>query len=117
MLITMLKPDFEFSNETGLLVQLVHEGWSQINVLVSKANSTRGGHFHKVKQRSILYSKRKNEIIIRDRNGKRRVYIERRRYVFDFPLSEAYFFLHRGYRNGVHVRYLGREGRREQRYL
>ncbi len=54
MLITMLKPDFEFSNETGLLVQLVHEGWSQINVLVSKANSTRGGHFHKV-SREVFY--------------------------------------------------------------
>lgn len=54
MLIEMLKPDFEFSNDTGLLVQLVHDGWKQVNVLVSKAGSTRGGHYHKI-SREVFY--------------------------------------------------------------
>ena len=47
MLVKKLKPDFEFSNENGSLVQLVHEGWKQVNVLDSKKGSNRGGHYHK----------------------------------------------------------------------
>lgn len=54
MLIEMLQPDFKFANETGLLVQLVHEGWEQVNVLVSKAGATRGGHYHKV-SKEVFY--------------------------------------------------------------
>ena len=40
-------PDFRFADGRGSLVQLVHEGYAQINVLESKAGSTRGAHFHK----------------------------------------------------------------------
>ena len=40
-------PDFRFADSRGSLVQLVHEGYAQINVLESKAGSTRGAHFHK----------------------------------------------------------------------
>lgn len=47
MLVKILKPDFEFSNENGSLVQLVHTGWNQVNVLDSKKGSNRGGHYHK----------------------------------------------------------------------
>ena len=54
MLIEMLQPDFKFANETGLLVQLVHEGWEQVNVLVSKAGATRGGPYHKV-SKEVFY--------------------------------------------------------------
>ncbi|MBO5353623.1 MAG: cupin domain-containing protein [Lachnospiraceae bacterium] len=47
MLIKFIKPDFEFESEKGLLVQLVHAGWNQVNVLKSPKGSKRGGHFHK----------------------------------------------------------------------
>jgi dTDP-4-dehydrorhamnose 3,5-epimerase-like enzyme len=47
MLVETMKPDFKFSNEVGQLVQLVHEGWKQVNVIHSKKESIRGGHFHK----------------------------------------------------------------------
>lgn len=53
-MLKMLKPDFKFANDAGLLVQLVHEGWNQINVLVSKTGSNRGGHFHKV-SKEVFY--------------------------------------------------------------
>lgn len=82
MLITMLKPDFEFSNETGLLVQLVHEGWSQINVLVSKAGSTRGGHYHKV-SKEVFY-------II---NGKTKLLLETETEKEEYLLKEGDMFL------------------------
>ena len=39
--------DFRFNDARGSLVQLVHEGFSQVNVLESGAGATRGAHFHK----------------------------------------------------------------------
>ncbi|MCL2505220.1 MAG: cupin domain-containing protein [Alphaproteobacteria bacterium] len=46
-MIERLKPDFEFSDERGCLVQLAHAGWEQINFLLTKAGVHRGGHYHK----------------------------------------------------------------------
>lgn len=42
-----MEPDFTFCDERGVLVQLVHMGYEQVNVLVSKAGVTRGKHYHK----------------------------------------------------------------------
>ena len=47
MLIEFVKPDFTFNNEAGSLNQLVHEGWKQINSIISFKDSFRGGHYHK----------------------------------------------------------------------
>ena len=47
-MIEILKPDFVFEDDRGTLVQLVHEGYSQINVVTSKAGVERGNHFHKL---------------------------------------------------------------------
>ena len=46
-LIDFIEPDFIFTNESGVLKQLVHDGWKQVNVIFSKQGSVRGGHFHK----------------------------------------------------------------------
>ena len=43
-----IKPDFQFSDQRGALVQLVHQGYEQVNVLTTKAGVTRGGHYHKL---------------------------------------------------------------------
>lgn len=48
MLVKIIEPNFIFDNEKGKLVQLVREGWNQINVITSKAGTNRGGHFHKI---------------------------------------------------------------------
>ncbi len=42
-----LTPDFRFRDERGSLVQLVHSGYEQINVLTTKAGVVRGKHYHK----------------------------------------------------------------------
>ena len=47
MLIEFLKPDFIFENDTGSLKQLVHDGWKQVNIIVSNAGWVRGRHYHK----------------------------------------------------------------------
>lgn len=45
-MITILKPDFEYGDDRGLLVQLVHEGYRQVNMCFSKGGTERGGHYH-----------------------------------------------------------------------
>ncbi|MBQ3007877.1 MAG: cupin domain-containing protein [Clostridia bacterium] len=47
-MITIIKPDFVFEDERGSLIQLVHEGYKQINVVTSKAGVERGRHYHKL---------------------------------------------------------------------
>ena len=46
-MIKILQPDFVHEDHRGRLVQLVHKGYSQVNVITSKAGVVRGGHFHK----------------------------------------------------------------------
>jgi quercetin dioxygenase-like cupin family protein len=53
MLIQYLDTDFRFENENGILVQLVHDGWKQVNVITSVAGKKRGGHYHKYNQEAF----------------------------------------------------------------
>jgi dTDP-4-dehydrorhamnose 3,5-epimerase-like enzyme len=46
MLIEILNPDFIHQDERGKLIQLVHGGFNQINVIESHAGVLRGGHCH-----------------------------------------------------------------------
>ena len=47
MLYQPLNPDFTFADNRGTLTQLVHTGYTQINVVTSKAGTLRGNHYHK----------------------------------------------------------------------
>lgn len=42
-----IEPDFVHEDERGRLVQLVHDGWRQVNVVASAGGTVRGGHYHK----------------------------------------------------------------------
>ena len=46
-MLKVIKTDFEFSDERGKIVQLIHDGYRQINVITSKKDVLRGGHYHK----------------------------------------------------------------------
>lgn len=67
-MLTILEPDFKFKNETGLLIQLVHEGWDQVNVLISEKNSTRGGHYHKESKEVFYIISGKTKLLLSDEN-------------------------------------------------
>jgi len=54
VLYELLTPDFEFEDERGKLVQLIHQGYEQVNVLISRADTLRGGHYHKY-SREVFY--------------------------------------------------------------
>ncbi len=45
-MIKIIKPDFIFDDERGSLIQLFREGYSQVNVVTSKAGVERGRHYH-----------------------------------------------------------------------
>ena len=47
MLIQLMQPDFIFDDERGSLRQLVHEGYSQFNIVFSKKGVFRGDHYHR----------------------------------------------------------------------
>lgn len=47
MLIEYFEPDYEFKDDRGMLVQLIHDGFKQVNVITCNKDSVRGGHYHK----------------------------------------------------------------------
>lgn len=46
-MVEILKTDFEHTDTRGRLVQLAHEGYEQVNVLISNHEAQRGDHYHK----------------------------------------------------------------------
>ena len=68
MLVKIMKPDFEFGNENGSLVQLVRDGWKQVNVLYSKKDSERGGHYHKICNEAFYIVEGKIKLILENEN-------------------------------------------------
>lgn len=53
MLINILRPDFEFEDNRGSLIQLVNTGYAQVNVITSVAESLRGGHYHEINEEAF----------------------------------------------------------------
>ena len=53
-MIEILTPNFEFEDERGKLTQLVREGFSQFNIIFSKAGVLRGDHFHKINREAFF---------------------------------------------------------------
>jgi dTDP-4-dehydrorhamnose 3,5-epimerase-like enzyme len=46
-LISFIEPEFRHADDRGCLLQLVSQGWKQVNVIRSSKGSIRGGHYHK----------------------------------------------------------------------
>lgn len=53
-MVQIIKPDFQFNDERGSLIQLVHKGYEQVNVLKTNKGVYRGGHYHK-ESRELFY--------------------------------------------------------------
>lgn len=52
-LYTILHTDFEHADERGKLIQLVHEGYQQVNVLISGQGMLRGAHYHRLRREAF----------------------------------------------------------------
>lgn len=66
-MITLLKPDFEFSDDRGILVQLVHNGYKQVNMCFSKGGTQRGGHYHAVNRETFYIVHGQVQIMLSDK--------------------------------------------------
>lgn len=53
-MLKILEPDFKHTDERGSLIQLVHKGFNQVNVISSEKNSQRGGHYHKINKEAFF---------------------------------------------------------------
>lgn len=52
-LVEILAPNFTFLDQRGDLVQLVRDGWKQVNYIESKKGVIRGNHFHKLNREAF----------------------------------------------------------------
>ena len=48
MLIKRIKPDFVFDDDRGTIVQLVHDGYKQVNTVFTKKGAADCMHFPKL---------------------------------------------------------------------
>ncbi len=53
-MIEILKPDFEFNDDRGKLMQLLHGEIAQVNYVESNPASLRGGHYHKLNKETFF---------------------------------------------------------------
>lgn len=61
-----IKTDFNFEDDRGTIVQLIHEGYSQINVITSKKGVFRGGHYHKENEEAFYIVSGKLEVTVNE---------------------------------------------------
>ena len=55
MLIKIIRPDFEFADDRGKIVQLINNGFRQVNVITSHAGALRGRHYHKENREAFYF--------------------------------------------------------------
>lgn len=91
MIIEFLKPDFTFKNEMGSLYQLVHKGWTQVNVVTSVAQAVRGGHYHKL-NRELFYVVSGSFYLEVSKDGKTECYEMEPGNMFVIPPFASHFF-------------------------
>lgn len=85
-MLSMLNPDFAFSDERGSLYQLVHSGWQQVNVSKTYKGTIRGGHYHKETREAFFVIEGQLEVELE--NG-----ADKERHIFksgDFFMIEPY---------------------------
>lgn len=66
-MLKIIKTDFEFSDDRGTLVQLIHEGYRQINVITSKQGVFRGGHYHKENEEAFYIVSGCLKVVVEDK--------------------------------------------------
>ena len=66
MLYKLRQPDFTHEDDRGALRQLIHEGFSQINVITSKKDTIRGGHYHKLNTEAFYILSGEGEVYFTD---------------------------------------------------
>lgn len=85
MLYELIDKDFSFEDHRGELVQLVHDGYTQINVLVTKQGVTRGQHYHKISTEAFYVVSGKVELTFEREAEKETVVFNKGQFFKIFP--------------------------------
>lgn len=73
-MLEILKPDFEFNDERGRLMQLMHGSCAQVNFVESKPSSLRGGHYHKLNREMFFIIDGEVEVTVK-KDEKKETYL------------------------------------------
>lgn len=92
-MVNVLQPDFVFGDERGRLVQLVHDGYRQINVITSKAHVKRGGHYHKYNTEAFYVIQGRFTLVVRQ-NGQEEEMMFQAGDMFSIPPGVAHDFIY-----------------------
>ena len=64
-LVEIIKPDFVFEDERGLLAQLSHEPYGQVNAVFTKKGAVRGNlHYHKTTKEAFFIISGKVDVLL-----------------------------------------------------
>lgn len=80
----LLIPDFKFSDDRGTLVQLVHGGYTQVNVITTKQGVLRGNHYHKLSREAFYIISGSVKVILTS-SGKREEMLFKSGDFFEIP--------------------------------
>ena len=85
--------DFQHKDGRGGLTQLIHDGFSQINVLESKKGAERGAHFHKESTEAFYLIKGSVEVEFIGKKSKEKVTFQQEDFfeIQPFVLHNMYF--------------------------
>ncbi len=72
-MLEFIKVDFEFSDDRGVLKQLCHDGWCQVNYLFTKKGVFRGNHYHKENQEAFYIIDGEIDLVL-EKDGKKEEY-------------------------------------------
>ena len=90
-LITFLTPNFTHTDERGGLIQLVREGWKQVNYISSVAGCVRGGHYHKYNKEAFFIIKGSIELTLEKEQQKETHVIKAGTFFMIPPYVKHYF--------------------------
>lgn len=90
-LISFVKPEFKHADDRGCLLQLVSQGWKQVNVIHSAKGSIRGGHYHK-NNKELFYVVSGAFRLILDRGKKHAEYPITKGMMFVIPADVMHTF-------------------------
>ncbi len=90
-MLRILKPDFEFNDERGRLMQLMHGECSQVNFVESKPSSVRGGHFHKLNRETFFIIDGEVEVTVK-KDSEKETYLFRSGDMFEIEKNVVHSF-------------------------
>lgn len=90
----LLDADFQFADARGELVQLVHHGYEQINILTTHAGAERGTHYHKETKEAFYVVTGKVKVVFEGGNTKEEAIFSKGDFFCVLPFTKhTMFFL------------------------